>query len=99
MTPGRWAIVERVYHLARARPAAEREMFLDEICAGDAALRREVESLLGQSASGDGFLSAPAQGATARARAAYQDFFNIWKNADPDVPVLTQAMAEYSKLQ
>jgi tetratricopeptide (TPR) repeat protein len=35
----------------------------------------------------------------ARARSAYQDFFAMWKDADPDVPVLKQAKAEYAKLQ
>lgn len=39
------------------------------------------------------------EGETAKARAAYQDFFTLWKNADPDIPVLRQAKAEYSKLQ
>ena len=33
------------------------------------------------------------------ARKAYQDFFALWKNADPDIPVLKQAKAEYAKLQ
>ena len=33
------------------------------------------------------------------ARAAYEDFFALWKNADPDVPILAQAKAEYAKLQ
>jgi eukaryotic-like serine/threonine-protein kinase len=36
---------------------------------------------------------------TAKARAAYQDFLALWKNADPDVPILQQAKAEYVKLQ
>ena len=35
---------------------------------------------------------------TAKAKAAYQDFFAVWKDADPDVPVLKQAKAEYVKL-
>jgi eukaryotic-like serine/threonine-protein kinase len=35
----------------------------------------------------------------ARARADYQDFFALWKDADPDIPVLKQARAEYAKLQ
>jgi serine/threonine protein kinase/tetratricopeptide (TPR) repeat protein len=39
------------------------------------------------------------QGDTAKARAAYQDFFALWKDADPDVPVLKQAKAEYEKLK
>jgi hypothetical protein len=38
------------------------------------------------------------QGDTAKARAAYQDFFALWKNADPDIPILKQAKAEYAKL-
>jgi hypothetical protein len=39
------------------------------------------------------------QGDTAKARAAYQDFLTLWKDADPDIPILKQAKAEYAKLQ
>jgi eukaryotic-like serine/threonine-protein kinase len=39
------------------------------------------------------------QGDTARARAAYQDFLGIWKDADADVPILVAAKAEYAKLK
>jgi eukaryotic-like serine/threonine-protein kinase len=38
-------------------------------------------------------------GDTAKARGAYQDFFALWKDADPDVPILKEAKAEYAKLQ
>jgi tetratricopeptide (TPR) repeat protein len=38
------------------------------------------------------------QGDTAKARAAYQDFLALWKDADPDIPVLIFAKAEYAKL-
>ena len=38
-------------------------------------------------------------GDTAKARAAYQDFLTLWKDADPDIPILKQAKAEYVKLQ
>jgi eukaryotic-like serine/threonine-protein kinase len=34
-----------------------------------------------------------------RAKGAYQNFLTLWKDADPDVPVLTQARAEYARLQ
>jgi eukaryotic-like serine/threonine-protein kinase len=34
-----------------------------------------------------------------KAKTAYQDFFAIWKNADPDIPILQQAKAEYAKLK
>jgi hypothetical protein len=37
--------------------------------------------------------------ALAKARTAYQDFFALWKDADPDIPILKQARAEYAKLQ
>ena len=37
-------------------------------------------------------------GNTARAKSAYDDFFALWKNADADVPILTEARAEYAKL-
>ena len=39
------------------------------------------------------------QGDTAKARIAYQNFLAAWKDADPDVPLLLQAKAEYAKLQ
>jgi tetratricopeptide (TPR) repeat protein len=39
------------------------------------------------------------QGDTAKAKLAYQDFFAAWKDADPDVPVLKSAKAEYDKLK
>ncbi len=39
------------------------------------------------------------QGDTAKARTAYQDFLTLWKDADPDIPILKQAKAEYAKLQ
>ncbi|MGC2108209.1 MAG: tetratricopeptide repeat protein, partial [Candidatus Korobacteraceae bacterium] len=33
-----------------------------------------------------------------KSRAAYQEFFNLWKDADPDIPILKEAKAEYAKL-
>jgi tetratricopeptide (TPR) repeat protein len=39
------------------------------------------------------------QGDTAKAKTGYQDFFALWKDADPDIPILKQAKAEYAKLQ
>jgi hypothetical protein len=39
------------------------------------------------------------QGDTAKARAAYQDFLTLWKDADPGIPILIAAKAEYAKLQ
>jgi serine/threonine protein kinase/tetratricopeptide (TPR) repeat protein len=39
------------------------------------------------------------QGDTAKARAAYQDFLTLWKDADPDVPILKEAKGEYARLR
>ena len=39
------------------------------------------------------------RGNTVRARAAYQDFLALWKDADPDIPILKEAKAEYAKLK
>jgi eukaryotic-like serine/threonine-protein kinase len=38
-------------------------------------------------------------GDEAKARAEYQDFFALWKDADPDIPILKQAKAEYARLK
>ena len=61
-----------------------------------------------QAGAGEGSLPASAghaQGAPlqpdalAKARTAYQDFLALWKGADPDVPILKQAKAEYAQLK
>jgi eukaryotic-like serine/threonine-protein kinase len=52
----RWAEIERIFHAAAARQGAERAALLADACAGDADLRREVESLLAGSASAEGVL-------------------------------------------
>ena len=42
---------------------------------------------------------AEAASALTKARGAYQDFFGLWKDADPDIPVLVAAKSEYAKLK
>jgi hypothetical protein len=84
------------------RAAAEFQKFIDHrgVVANDpwGALARlglaRAYALEAQSAQGAG-----AEAARAKARAAYQDFLTLWKDADPDVPILRQAKAEYAKLQ
>ncbi len=39
------------------------------------------------------------QGDTAKAKAAYQDFLLLWKDADSDIPILIAAKSEYAKLK
>ncbi|MGA7769105.1 MAG: hypothetical protein WCA27_23115 [Candidatus Sulfotelmatobacter sp.] len=42
---------------------------------------------------------ADADAARVRALAAYKDFLTLWKDADPDIPILKQAKTEYARLQ
>jgi tetratricopeptide (TPR) repeat protein/predicted Ser/Thr protein kinase len=51
-------------------------------------------ALEAQSAQG-----AEAEAARAKARAAYQDFLTLWKDADPNVPILKEAKSEYARLK
>ena len=46
-----------------------------------------------------GLQAAEADAAHARARKAYQDFLALWKDADPDIPILKEAKGEYARLQ
>jgi predicted ATPase/serine/threonine protein kinase len=56
----RWATVKRIHQGALDRAAPERAAFLDEACAGDAALRRDVESLLAYDIQAESFMESPA---------------------------------------
>ena len=60
MPPERWPAIERLYHAACALPAGDRAAFLARECGGDAALQREVESLLAEDGATPHFLSEPA---------------------------------------
>jgi serine/threonine protein kinase/tetratricopeptide (TPR) repeat protein len=56
----KWQQVERLYHSTLAKPPQERSAFLLEACAGDEALRREVESLLAYEDHAENFIESPA---------------------------------------
>jgi eukaryotic-like serine/threonine-protein kinase len=64
---------------------------------GTAALGRPAEQ--SSSATSAAILPADRDAARVRALAAYKDFLTLWKDADPDIPILKQAKAEYAKLQ
>jgi serine/threonine-protein kinase len=59
MSVPRWQKVEEVFHEAAELPADRRAAFLDRACAGDAALREEVEALLRSFDDAEGFLETP----------------------------------------
>lgn len=60
MSDSRWREVQRVCEIALATPPDRQRTVLDELCANDAALRAEVETLLAQAPNAGTFLTAPA---------------------------------------
>src|SRR5262245_35533346 len=70
MESDRWASIERLYHAALEREPAERAAFLNEACAGDETLRRQVAALLACDGQSPGFIESPALEVAARAMAA-----------------------------
>jgi serine/threonine protein kinase len=72
MTPERWKQIEQLLDSALEREENQRAAFLKEACAGDEALRREVESLLAQEKQAEDFIEVPALEAAAKGLAACQ---------------------------
>src|SRR5215510_2400158 len=60
MTPERWQLIDKLFEQALEKEPDRRGPFLDEACAGDEELRREVESLLGYESRGQQLLEKPA---------------------------------------
>ena len=60
MTPERWQQIKAVLEEALERDPHERESYLDEACAGDSALRAEVEALIDSHARSGNFIESPA---------------------------------------
>src|SRR5258707_8523189 len=59
MTPERWQQVKNLFHSALERESNHRALFLDEACAGDVLLRREVESLISSHERTGSFIDSP----------------------------------------
>ena len=60
MQPDRWQQIETLFHQALEHSPNERDLFLATVCGEDAALRREIESLLAAQQKSDGLLETPA---------------------------------------
>ncbi len=60
MKPERWQQIERLYHAALEHKPAERAAFLRQACAGEDALRCEIESLLAYEEKAEQFIETPA---------------------------------------
>src|SRR5438309_428751 len=72
MKPERWQKLDSLFHSALERQPEERAAFLDEACAGDQQLRKEVEALLAASEQAGSFIENPALEAEARSLANEQ---------------------------
>ena len=64
VTPERWRQLTEIFHAALARDARDRAAFLADACAGDEGMRSEIEAMLAQPGSSDGFLGGLAFAAT-----------------------------------
>ena len=71
MEPERWKRVEQLCHEALEREEGVRTAFLEKACAGDEALRREVESLLEHEKRAERFMESPALQVAAKALAEH----------------------------
>ncbi len=72
MGPERWHQIERIYRAALGRKADVRAAFVQEACAGEDSLQKDVESLLALGGKSEGFLEAPALEVAAKALAQDQ---------------------------
>src|SRR6185436_9288517 len=72
MDSERWQHIERLYHSVLEKMVNERAAFLDQACAGDQGLRREVESLLSYAGAAADFIETPALEVAAKAMAKDQ---------------------------
>ena len=60
MKPERWQQLDTLFHSALEREPHDRASFLDEACAGDQQLRREVEALIAANEQAGSFIEKPA---------------------------------------
>jgi serine/threonine protein kinase len=79
MEANAWRRIEELYHEASALAPGARARFLDETCAGDDALRAEVESLLGYESGADSFIDTSAFDVAARLMARH------WSSDNPSL--------------
>src|SRR5882724_8225204 len=82
MEPERWQRVEQLYHSALALEESRRDAFLNDSCAGDEALRRDVVSLLACHERAEEFLELPALEVVAKQLAGEQSYSD-WLSDDP----------------
>src|SRR5512138_1223127 len=72
MKPEHWRQIDALFHAALEHASEERAAFLDDACAGDESLRKQVEALLAGHEKAGSFIESPAMEVEARGVAAEQ---------------------------
>lgn len=102
MTPERYQQIGRLYHAALELSQSERAVWLDRECAGDEALRREVESLIAADEQAENFIETPALGVAAgmlaKAQAATSHLHPL-NTSQPPTMINTASEPEASNLK
>ena len=93
----RWKQVEQLCHAALEREESERAAFLKGACAGDEALRREVESLLAHEKQAEKFMEAPALDVAVKALAQDQD--QSRRSSETDCGLIGKPVSHYRILE
>ncbi len=103
MEPERWRKIEDLFHAALERDESQRPAFLNQACAGDPALRDEVESLLAHHHQGEGLIDQPAFEVAAKALARQgglaEDQARARGSSESVPSMLGRALAHYRILE
>ena len=99
MSPERWKQVQELIHATLKHEPPRRAAFLEEACAGDNELRREVESLLAHQAQAQGFIESPALEVAAQMMAADQAQSTVIRGKSPSHSVIGQTITHYRILE
>src|SRR5512132_2238726 len=99
MDPERFQQVEGLYHSALKLEPSRRAGFLQEACAGDEALRREVESLLAHEGQARSFMESPALEVAGQVMAQDQSPPEVGGSKPGHHPLIGQIVSHYRILQ
>ena len=96
MKPERWQQIQDLYHAALEREPGEQSIFLDQACAGDEALREEIESLLAHHQQAGSFIETPV---LEKAQVLLEDQHHnmVGRQVGPIRFVTTEAEEEWGK--
>ena len=95
-SPALYPVYVRGQAYQRARQGTKSAVEFQKILDHRGVVRNEPIGALAHLQLGQAYA---LSGDRSKAKSAYKDFLTLWKDADPDIPILKQAKAEYAKLQ